>query len=489
MGRSYYINSNEVLIDPGWSISDKINARSTLNVTVIDKQLASITEGAEFQMFNDSNKIFEGVILRMRKYEGDPNFLYYDLNIVDNCALADRRFIAKTYENQTARYILLDMITEVLGEEGVTAGDIEEGPIITKAVFNYLKCSAALDYIKKVTGYNWNIDKNKKLQFFNRATNNAPWVLNDTIQHTKFQQESNMDDYRTIQYVRGGRGRTATQEYEVPTPAPDGKSRNFVMRFPLAEKPIIEINLNSIGWVEITPSDIGINGLDTNKKWYWTYGSQIITQDNSLSVLTNDDALRITYIGLRNLFVKIENPDGITNQGKYEALNTEKSINIIEQAKQYGNGLIQTYGEIKDTISFSTEVSGLEAGQLLPVEKSLYNINDNYLIESVNIRASDSGSIEYNIKALDGACIGGWEEFFKELLKGNRDYAINENEVLILLNLQQENQGYQGALNIYVETRIPNIPLLPSTVLYPKPTLYPSPSSKMVFDTEVDLND
>ena len=268
MSRTYFIDSEAIIVSPSWSISDKINARSTLNVTVLDKQSATISEGAEFQMFNGATKIFEGVILRIRKYESDPNVLYYNLDIVDNSALADRRVIAKTYVNQTAGDIVTDLIAEVLGEELVTAGTIATGPIIKKAVFNYIKCSAALDYIKNVTGLNWNIDKDKQLQFFDRSTNISPFTLNSTVQHSKFQQESNMDEYRNIQYVRGGRGRTATQEDEIPTPAPDGKSRSFVVRFPIAEQPTLEINLNGAGWVAIDAGDIGVNGLSTNKKWY-----------------------------------------------------------------------------------------------------------------------------------------------------------------------------------------------------------------------------
>jgi len=447
--RTYFVDGVAVIVLPSWSISDKINARSTMSVTILDKQSANIAEGAEFQMFNGATKIFEGVILRIRKYESDPNVLYYNLDIVDNSALADKRVIAKTYINQTAGYIVNDLITEILGEENVTAGTITTGPIIKKAVFNYIKCSAALDYIKNVTGLNWNIDKDMQLQFFDRATNISPFTLNESIQHNKFQQESNMDKYRNIQYVRGGRGKTATQEDEIPTPAPDGKSRSFVVRFPIAEQPVIEINLNGAGWVAIDADDIGVNGLSTNKKWYWSYGSQIVTQDEATeTVLATVDDIRITYTGLRNLFVKIENPNEISIQGKYEALNTEKSINITEQAIEYANGLIETYGEIKDTISFSTEVSGLQAGQLLPVQKTLYDINDSFLIESVTIKASSANTIEYSIKALDGASIGGWEEFFKELLKGNRDYAINENEVIILLNNQAEKENIGSETDI-----------------------------------------
>jgi hypothetical protein len=450
MARTYFVDGQAVVIAPGWGISDKINARSTLAVTVIDAQSATIVEGAEFQMFNGAAKLFEGVILRVRKYEPYPNELHYSLETVDNSALADKRVVAKSYTSETAGDIVTDLITEVLTEESVTAGTIAAGVTISKAVFNYIKCSAALDYIKDVTGLNWNIDKDKQLQFFDRSTNAAPWVLDDSVQHSGFNQESTLDDYRNIQYVRGGRGRTSAQNEETPTPAPDGKSRNFVLRFPIAEQPTIEINLNGAGWVAVDPADIGINGLNTNKKWYWSYASQIISQDESEAVLVSADAIRVTYTGLRNLFLKLENLGEIEQNGKYEVLNTEKSISTSKQCEEYAQGLIEKYGEIKDIITFKTEVVGLEAGQLLTVNKPLYGINDTFLIESVNISAPDSGSIEYSVRALDGASIGGWEEFFKELLKGNRDYAINENEVILLINNQTESEGYEGSIEVDV---------------------------------------
>lgn len=477
MGRTYYIAGQEVYVNSGWSISDKINNRSTLSITVIDPLSAAVVdEGETFQIYNGAVIIYEGIILRVRKSEIYKNELSYGLDVVDNSAIADKRVIAKVYENTLAGDIASDIITQVLGQEGVTAGTIIDGPIIKKAVFNYIRCSEALDYIKKVTGLNWNIDKDKKLQFFDRTTNLSPFTLDDTKQHSKFTHETNRDSYRNTQYVRGGRGKTATQTAEVPTPKPDGKSKNFVLRFPIAEKPSIEINLNSAGWVAVSSTDIGINGLDTGKKWYYSYNSPIITQDSSQTVLADVDQIRVTYIGLKNLFTKAESSGEISdralkegNSGIYENMAVETSISTSAQAIEFGQGLLQTYGEVKDSITFKTELAGLEAGQLLPVNKPLYGINSSFLIESISIVPSGIGNIEYSVKALDGASIGGWEEFFKELLKGNRDYAIQENEVIILLQMQNESEGYQGTTNIDVFNA-----LYPSNVLYPSNTLYPN---------------
>lgn len=487
MARTFFVGSDAVMVAPNWRISDKINARSTLSITVIDKQTATINNGKSFTIYDGATKIFEGIIINVKKKEPHAGFLEYTLNIADNSAIADKRIVAKVYENELAGDIVKDLITEILGLENVTQGTIQDGPTIEKAVFNYITVAQALDYIKNVTQYIWNIDKDKQLNFFERSTNVSPFALTDAVQHARFSQNSAMDDYRNTQYVRGGKGRTNTQTDETPTPKPDGESRNFILRFPVAVEPTIEINLNGAGWTAIPTADIGINGLNTGKKWYWSYGSNILTQDETEVVLGTVDAIRSTYVGLRNLFIRVEDTTEIAsriaiegNTGIYESLSIEKSLNETAQALQYGNGLLEKYGEIKDIISFETEVGGLEAGQLLTVTKTLYGISDTFLIQSIDIFPLDRETVGYAVTALDGASIGGWEEFFKMLIKDARDFAIQENEVIIILNNITEIGGVEGNLNIKVFDA-----LYPANDLYPSNTLYPNTSAV----SEVDLSD
>lgn len=455
MARTFYVGAEPIYVNPGWNISDKINSRSTLSITVVDKLSATISEGKTFTVYSGVTKIFEGIIVNVKIVEKNPNYLEYALSIADNSALADKRLISKVYEDELAGDIVSDIITEVLGVENVTAGTIQNGPTIKKAVFNYISCAQALDYLKTATGYVWNIDKDKQLHFFERSTNAAPWTLDSSVQHIGFSKNGTMEDYRNTQYVRGGKGKTATQTNEVPTPAPDGQSRSFVMRFPIAERPTIEINLNGAGWVAISSSDVGINGLNTNKKWYWSYNSNILSQDESETVLVDVDAIRVTYVGLRNLFTKIEDTVEISsriaiecNSGIYEKMAVEKSLTTSAQALQFAAGLIDTFSEEKDKISFKTEVSGLEAGQLLTVDKPLFGISETFIIESINIRPKDSETLEYSVNAIDGISVGGWEEYFKSILKNSKDLAIAENEVLILINKQSEAEIMSGEIDI-----------------------------------------
>ena len=451
--RQYYIDGAEVLISPSWSITDKINTRSTFQIKVVDLgTLTDVQNGDSFEMYIDSVKVFKGLVKKVKVSETSPGYYEYTIKIADNAAKADKRLIADVYENTLAGDIVKDLITQKLSQEGVTIGVIEDGPVIVKAVFNYIKCSQALDQLKELTGFIWNIDSDDQLNFYSRQSNLAPYQLDDNVQHSKFVHERNMDQYRNTNYVRGGLSQTSLQEDQIPSPKPDGASRTFTFRYPLASVPVLRVNS-----ITVNPDDIGVNGVDTGKKWYYNYNSDTITQDTSETVLSTTDAIDGDIIGLRQLFIEVEDAVEIDTRktqeggsGIYEYLSIEKSINTTDQGIEFGNSQIEIYGTIQDYITFDTTISGLEAGQLLKCVKIGYNINEDFLIESVIMKPDGPKNIKYSVKALDGASIGGWEEFFKDLLKRSTDFVIAENDVIILLQTQSETTEVGGSLNIKV---------------------------------------
>jgi len=76
-------------------------------------------------------------------------------------------------------------------------------------------------------------------------------------------------------------------------PKPDSITRTFLARYPLASVPTIYVDD-----VAVAAGDVGINGLDTGKKWYWNKGSATITHDTGQAVLTDENTLTMTYYGL-----------------------------------------------------------------------------------------------------------------------------------------------------------------------------------------------
>lgn len=454
------IDTESVYIDENWSIEQSIEVRSTFSCTVTSLAgLSEINLGSIIQMYdNDDNKIFEGIVTNIEDYspwEHDDKAIFYDVTANDYSKLADKRLVASIESSELVEDIVTNTILPILAEENISAGTIDCPITVTKAIFSYIKCSEALDVLADlVEGYIWYIDKSKQLHFLNKADNVSSITLNSDLQHVNFKRNKSLDTYRNTQYIWGGKARTGTQENEVPAPTPDGAIMKYYTRYPIAEEPTITVNS-----VAVSSSDVGVNGIDTGKKWYWSYGSNLLTHDDGETPLDagSADTLECTYVGLRNLLILTDSPDEINariavegNSGKYENIYKEVALDDTSQAIEYGKGLLKKYGEIKDTITFNTEVSGIEAGQLLKVEKPYYNINGYFLVRSVSISQASQTTLRYKITALDGAAVGGWERYFLELIKSAKDYSINDTDVLIIVNSQNESIVDDGQTSIYI---------------------------------------
>ena len=355
--RTLTVQGIEQVLSPGWQISDKINARTTASFSLpYLTTLTDIEAGDEVILLDDVTVIFAGNIEDVSTAQ-NGTLIEYSLSCTDYAYLAGKRTVYGSYESKTLTYIITDLITNFLGGEGVTLGTMPD-VTIEKAVFNYISGTQALDQLRDAIGMNWNIDFDKALNFFARESTASPWSVTDSTPVKNLRVEKSKGEYRNRQYIRGGYGRTSSVQTESPTPKPDGQSRNFVLRFPVAEKPQIFINA-----VEVSASDIGVNGLDSNKKWYFSYNSNVIGQDEAETVLSDLDAISIQYTGLYPILAVVESVAEIADRaanepgtsGIYETLTVENSIKDGAQAITYAQALLLKYGRIPRKVTFSTE--------------------------------------------------------------------------------------------------------------------------------------
>ena len=429
--RTYTIASNVVTVQKNsLSYTDTLNDRTTCSFIAIDPTF-DIDVGMEVTVEEDSVVIFVGTVDSVSENGDKTN--YVSVACVDFSQLIDKRIIANSYENEIAGDIVRDFINTVFTEEGITEGNVQDGPVISKAVFNYDSGNIGMNYLADTTGFNWEINNLKQLNFFDRSTFVSPFELNDFSHNYKdLTVKKSRSNYRNRQYIRAGTDTTAEIPLEKPTPKPDGVSKTFVVRLPIAQKPRIFINT-----VEVDPAFIGINGVDKDMKYYFSYNSNAITQDNSQTLLIDTQVIEITYKGLYPLLVVTELSGQVSarkviegGSGVHENIIQESNLDTRQAAMDFAQGKLEKYGIIPKVVTFNTYDKGLRAGQLLSITNTKHNLSGTFLIDSVSGR-NDGILTLYSIRCLDGASVGGWEQLFKTLLQGNKKLVIRENEVVV----------------------------------------------------------
>jgi hypothetical protein len=414
--------------------------------------------------------VFSGVIDRpASKYLSlASNAKIHQISCTDWHNIGDRRIIAKIYTNTLAGNIVKDFITNYLAAEGVTAGTIQDGEIVSEAVFNYVTITRALDSLAELTGFEYYFDEKKALHFFHRATNYNDTVITETSDVKNLQVEPVAEEYRNRQFIRAGMDTTDPQ---TETAKGDGSTKIFPVAYPLSKVPTVKVN-------GITQT-VGIRGVETGKQWYWSKGDNTISQDDSGTPLTSSQTITITYQGLFDIVVvshdqaEISRMQGIEGgTGIHEHVIDDPYLTDRGSAFDSAAAKLARYAKVGNKVTFDTKIKGLRAGQLIPVKLASFGIDDYFLIESV--RASElgtsDGKILYSVSVVDGSATGGWAKFFKQLANKGQAFVlrenIQENEVLTTLASFTRTYLDNQQPNIFKVTN-PGASTQPGTSQYP----------------------
>jgi hypothetical protein len=312
---------------------------------------------------------------------------------------------------------------------------IQDGLLLTKAVFNYRTVTEAFNELAELSGYSWNIDHYKVMHFFARETNYASTAITGANARN-FSARTTRDQYRNRQYVRAGYALTAERTESF---VGDGTRKVFTLAFPCGKVP-------SAVTVDGTPKTIGIREVETGKDWYWQKGETTISQDDAAGALGGAEILAVTYQGLYPLIVDNRNSPEIAARqaveggtGLYEAIEDEPDYDDDSLAIDKSNALLRKYGRINKTVVFETDETGFRAGQLVSITLSELGLSGFYLISQVTIRdVTGLGDLRHVVTALDGEDLGGWIEFYRKLAAAGQKFVIRENEVLVTLRYMED---------------------------------------------------
>ncbi len=467
-----------------------VGRRATASFTVLTDTNTHFAQYQQVSIF-DQNAVlaFSGYITIPKKQKpGFQPYLVHAIQCTDQHFLADKRIVAASYTNQTIGFMVADILANYLAAEGVGTGlIIDPGITIASAVFAYCTAAQALDALVKSASsagipFYWMIDQNKQLFFVPYTTVIGPSVDGTTVddgQRSGVLPSATPGNplYRNTQYLLGGVAQTATQTNIRPG---DGNTTAWVMDYPLATVPTVSTSLNGAGYVTKT---VGISGVDTGKDFYWSKGSNAITQDSAGTKLRKDptlDLLKVVYTGQYPTLATDSNAGQISYQkgidgtsGIIEEVEQDTTLTDLASGLAEVSQLLTRYATQGQIFEFATKQAGYAPGQLITVNYTPFNFaNAQMLIESVIASDQQDGlNIWYTVKAVQGPYDTTWTNFFSTLLKqpppvNSINIGTGQSVLLSASGTLTLSATMTGAASVFACP-------LPSTSLFPSTTLYP----------------
>jgi hypothetical protein len=386
-------------------------------------------DGAEIFVLEDGVRRFGGNLIEPEE-EASPgsDLLFMNCTGIEYSAICDRRLVARAYTNQTLKAIVTDIVAQDMGDEGLDTSAVEDGPVIKKAVFNWESVTQAFNELAELTGMSWWIDQNKVLHFCERSSILGPPLNNLAIRNGSLRVKKDRQNYRNHQVLRAGAGLT---DPRTETFVGDGKRQTFNVAYKMGTEPVVTVNGAA--------KTVGIRQVETGKDWYWNKNVTELSQDTAGTPLTAGDTLAVTYRGLFPIIISSQRGPEVAGRkaieggsGRYSRVEERSNIETIDAAIAATQAILDRYGTINTSIACYTDVPGFAPGQLSSVDFPQHGLTGDYLIESIHAEwPAESDSIRYSINAISGDTFGGWQQYFRRLLRIGRQFVINENEVVV----------------------------------------------------------
>lgn len=463
--------SDQRLAGSALTWSDQINGRGTLAITFRDvydgwrpedgEELLVLAaapntlvtaEGDGIQtsdlagILTGPDRLFGGFLVNpVEREELGSNYLFFECSAVEFSALCDRRIVNRVYEATAVDDIVRDIVLQDLDGEGLLVSEVIDGPTIEKAVFSDVTVTEAFNELAELVGYDWRIDAYKVVHFGPRDALLGPDLDGNVALAGSVTVRRSTEKYRNVQIVRAG---TDLTDSRAEILVGDGQRRVFATAFPLGAVPTVEESRAGGAWTEKT---LGILGIDSGKDWYWNSGQSQVSQDDGGTLLIapttiadpeTGDRVRVTYRGLFPVKTQYQDLEEITarqalegGSGIHANVEDRPQINSAQSALDAAVALIQRHGRVSPALECRTRLEEFLPGQLVEVTFPRHDlVAEEMLVDSVSAEYSDEdGQVWYTVRALSGDTFGGWQDYFRKLLRAGKALVVGrEGEVLVL---------------------------------------------------------
>jgi hypothetical protein len=396
------------------------------------------TEGQEVIIEDDDlGRLFAGTIEKVDLdwTSSDKTINVWAVDCSDYTVMLDRRLVVEIYENYTADDIIKDIITKYCS--GFTATNVQSGaPVIetTGSDFNYLAPSECFKWLCDYTGWQWYVDYDKDIHFFNPSilTEAAPMSLATGGRFRNFTFTIDQKGLRNRVYVRGG---TMLSDYQTIEWAADGVARQWTLPWGPHDVTF------EVGGSAVT---VGIENIDDESSYDFMLNftekyircavASTPTVGTTLSLTAKQDIDVITYsenTASQTALAAAQGGDGV-----YEYSFTDDSLTTLQAAGAAADADLREHADPTVTGSFETEISGWATGQLVPIFLTDRGINNTYVVQKVTITAPTKTIWTFTVEF--GGRLLGVADFLKALVSAQQKKKLGATEIIHKIRIFDE---------------------------------------------------
>lgn len=368
------------------------------NCTFTVKNGDKPTEGQSVVFIVD-DLVFGGIVDEMSDIPQTHDITWYDCKARDYTYQLDRRLVVEDYENYTADEIVRDIITKYCA--GFTSTHVYTGaPLVEKKQFPYMKPSDCFKWLVNYVGWDWYVDSNKDVWFFNPNALEFPAPISidattETVRNISYTVD--IEGLTNRVYVIGG-----TYLSDLLSPALEWKSDGLMTSWILPWEADYDSASLEVGGLPVTLGESGVDDetafeymLDSAKKTI-SCGTASTPADGTQMSLSCKIPLDVTTWDENKesqiAVAAIQGGDGI-----YESVIFDDSLTTLEAAIAVAQAEINDRADPIASGNFETFVTGWKPGQIVSINIPARGINNSYVVQKVTVTPYNVGSWKYKV--------------------------------------------------------------------------------------------
>lgn len=390
------------------------------------------------EIMDGSQVLFGGQITSMNSRVVDASDIEtFSCTALDYSYDMNRHLVTHTFEGETIKDIIQWIADNIL-PTGYTTTNVVCSTVAASISFNYEYPTACLTQLASLVNYDWYVDGDKNIYFFEKSTVPAAFDLTDTSGNYYFNSlvlKDNLTSIRNSITVRGGEyiGQARTESQEA-----DGEAAVYTQGYRYSD---VTVTVNSVS------KTVGIDNLNdpTLYDCLYNYQEKLIRFPDA----TKPTAGQIIEVGGSPhipVLVRVIDADSINEFGEFEFKIVDKSISTRQEARERAQAELVGYaGEVNEG-SFETMTAGLDVGQQINIQSTIRGTDTDYVISRIITTLVNGQQFKHSVTLMTTRTYGMIEFLLSLLTAQDKAIVISPNEVFGTIRAVEDNMALGDSL-------------------------------------------